>query len=112
MTVRFLLIKHLSLGFGVLLKRESADVGKIYFAESQSSKSVSLSHPYLSVAEGLTLSKFVSLGLFEGLFDEQTKERGRETKSPHQTIFRSRDLLHASRGYPWDAQSGTTIDFK
>ena len=83
MTVRFLLIKHLSLGFGVLLKRESADVGKIYFAESQSSKSVSLSHPYLSVAEGLTLSKFVSLGLFEGLFDEQTKERGREYLDNH-----------------------------
>ena len=83
MTSRFLLIKHLSLGFGVLLKRENADVGKIYFAETKATKSVILSHPYLSVAEGLTLSKFVSLGLFEGLFDEQTKERGREYLDGH-----------------------------
>ncbi|MBQ6731320.1 MAG: SWIM zinc finger family protein [Bacilli bacterium] len=78
MTTRFLLIKHLSLGFGVLLKRENADVGKIYFAEAKAAKSVILSHPYLSVAEGLSLSKFVSMGLYEGLFDEQTKNMGRE----------------------------------
>ena len=83
MTTRFLLIKHLSLGFGVLLKRENADVGKIYFAETRAAKSVILSHPYLSVAEGLTLSKFVSLGLYEGLFDEQTKEKGREYLENH-----------------------------
>ena len=83
MTSRFLLIKHLSLGLGVLLKRENADVGKIYFAETHTSKSVILSHPYLAVAEGLTLSKFVSLGLFEGLFDEQTKEKGREYLDGH-----------------------------
>ena len=83
MTSRFLLIKHLSLGFGVLLKRENADVGKIYFAETKATKSVILSHPYLSVAEGLTLSKFVSLGLYEGLFDEQTKAKGREYLDNH-----------------------------
>ena len=83
MTSRFLLIKHLSLGFGVLLKRENADVGKIYFAETKATKSVILSHPYLSVAQGLTLSKFVSLGLYEGLFDDQTKERGREYLDGH-----------------------------
>ena len=83
MTSRFLLIKHLSLGFGVLLKRENADVGKIYFAETKATKSVILSHPYLSVAEGLTLSKFVSLGLYEGLFDEQTKIQGREYLDNH-----------------------------
>ena len=83
MTTRFLLIKHLSLGFGVLLKRENADIGKIYFAETRAAKSVILSHPYLSVAEGLTLSKFVSLGLYEGLFDEQTKEKGREYLENH-----------------------------
>ena len=83
MTSRFLLIKHLSLGFGVLLKRENADVGKIYFAETRATKSVILSHPYLSVAQGLTLSKFVSLGLYEGLFDERTKEMGREYLDNH-----------------------------
>ena len=73
MTTRFLLIKHLSLGLGVLLKRENSDVGKIYFGESKATKSVSLSHPYLSVAENVTLRKFVSLGLYEGLFDDQTR---------------------------------------
>ena len=83
MTTRYLLIKHLSLGFGVLLKRENADVGKIYFAESRAVKSVILSHPYLSVADNLTLSKFVSLGLYEGLFEEQTKQLGREYLDGH-----------------------------
>ena len=78
MTSRYLLIKHLSLGFGVLLKRENADVGKIYFAEARAVKSVILSHPYLSVADNLTLSKFVSLGLYEGLFDDQIKARAQE----------------------------------
>ena len=78
MSTRFLLIKHLSLGYGVLIKRENNDLGKIYFADAKSTKSVILSHPYLSVAEGLTLSKFVSLGLYEGLFDASTKERARE----------------------------------
>ena len=83
MTTRYLLIKHLSLGFGVLIKRENADVGKIYFAESRAVKSVILSHPYLSVADNLTLSKFVSLGLYEGLFEEQTKQLGREYLDGH-----------------------------
>lgn len=84
MTSRFLLIKHLSLGFGVLLKRENADIGKIYFAESQATKSVILSHPYLSVADkNLTLTKFVSLGLYEGLFDEQAKEKAKEYIDNH-----------------------------
>ena len=73
MNTRYLLIKHLSLGFGVLLKRENTDVGKIYFAESKTVKSVILSNPYLSVADNLSLKKFVSLGLYEGLFDEQTR---------------------------------------
>ena len=75
MAIRYLIIKHLSLGYGVLLKRENNDLGKIYFAEAKSSKSVVLSHPSLSVAEGLSLSKFVSLGLYEGLFDNATKEK-------------------------------------
>ena len=83
MTSRFLLIKHLSLGFGVLLKRENADVGRIYFAESHTVKSVILSHPCLSVADNLTLSKFVSLGLYEGLFDEQAKEKAQEYLDNH-----------------------------
>ena len=83
MTTRYLLIKHLSLGFGVLIKREQSDVGKIYFAETRAVKSVILSHPYLSVAEGLTLSKFVSLGLYEGLFDDQTKEKAKEYLDGH-----------------------------
>lgn len=78
MSTRFLIIKHLSLGYGVLLKRESNDIGKIYFADSKTVKSVILSHPYISVAENLTLNKFVSLGLYEGLFDASTKERARE----------------------------------
>ena len=78
MTSRYLLIKHLSLGFGVLLKRENADIGRIYFAETRQVKSVILSHPYLSVADNLTLSKFVSLGLYEGLFEEQSKENAQE----------------------------------
>ena len=75
MTTRYLIIKHLSLGYGVLLKRENNDLGQIYFADSKSSKSVILSNPYLSVAENLTLSKFVSLGLFEGLFDQTIKKK-------------------------------------
>lgn len=75
MASRYLLIKHLSLGYGVLLKRENNDLGQIYFADSKSSKSVILSNPYLSVAENLTLSKFVSLGLFEGLFDQNIKKK-------------------------------------
>ena len=83
MTSRYLLIKHLSLGFGVLLKRENADVGRIYFAETRQIKSVILSHPYLSVADNLTLSKFVSLGLYEGLFDEQAKEKAQEYLDNH-----------------------------
>lgn len=83
MTTRYLLIKHLSLGFGVLLKRENADVGKIFFAETRAVKSVILSHPYLSVADNLTLSKFVSLGLYEGLFDDQTKASAREFLDNH-----------------------------
>ncbi len=75
MASRYLLIKHLSLGYGVLLKRENNDLGQIYFADSKSSKSVILSNPYLSVAENLTLTKFVSLGLFEGLFDQTIKKK-------------------------------------
>ena len=78
MASRYLLIKHLSLGYGVLLKRENNDLGKIYFADSKSTKSVILSNPYLSVAENLTLSKFVSLGLYEGLFDQNTKAKAKE----------------------------------
>ena len=78
MASRYLLIKHLSLGYGVLLKRENNDLGKIYFADSKSTKSVILSNPYLSVAENLTLSKFVSLGLFEGLFDQNVKQKAEE----------------------------------
>ena len=83
MTSRYLLIKHLSLGFGVLLKRENADIGRIYFAETHQVKSVILSHPYLSVADNLTLSKFVSLGLYEGLFEEQSKENAQEYLDNH-----------------------------
>ena len=83
MTSRYLLIKHLSLGFGVLLKRENADVGRIYFAETRQIKSVILSHPYLSVADNLTLSKFVSLGLYEGLFEQQTKDNAQEYLDNH-----------------------------
>ena len=78
MASRYLLIKHLSLGYGVLLKRENNDLGRIYFADAKSAKSVVLSHPYLSVANNLTLNKFVSLGLYEGLFDNDTKEKARE----------------------------------
>lgn len=78
MATRYLIIKHLSLGYGVLLKRENNDFGKIYFAESKSTKTVILSHPYLSVAEKISLNKFVSLGLYEGLFDEDTKRRAKD----------------------------------
>ena len=77
MAVRYLLIKHLSLGYGVLLKRENNDLGKIYFGD-QGTKSVVLSHPSLTVADNLSLSKFVSLGLYEGLFDQGTKNRAKE----------------------------------
>ena len=83
MTTRYLLIKHLSLGFGVLLKRENSDIGQIYFAETKATKSVVLSHPYLSVAENLSLSKFVTLGLFEGLFDQSTKEQAKPYLDGH-----------------------------
>ena len=83
MAIRYLIIKHLSLGYGVLLKREDNDLGKIYFSDAKSSKSVILSHPYLSVAEGLSLSKFVSLGLYEGIFDAQTKEKAKDYFDNH-----------------------------
>ena len=83
MAVRYLIIKHLSLGYGVLLKRENNDLGKIYFSDAKSSKSVILSHPYLSVAEGLSLNKFVSLGLYEGLFDNAVKEQAQEYLDGH-----------------------------
>ena len=83
MTTRYLLIKHLSLGFGVLLKRENSDIGQIYFAEAKATKSVVLSHPYLAVAENLSLSKFVTLGLFEGLFDQSTKEQAQPYLDGH-----------------------------
>ena len=83
MAIRYLIIKHLSLGYGVLLKRENNDLGKIYFSDAKSSKSVILSHPYLSVAEGLSLNKFVSLGLYEGLFDNAVKEQAQEYLDGH-----------------------------
>ena len=78
MAVRYLILKHLSLGCGVLIKREPNDVGRVFFADSQSTKNVLLSHPMLSVAENISLSKFVSLRLYEGLFDNETKERAKD----------------------------------
>ena len=78
MAVRYLILKHLSLGYGVLIKREANDIGHVYFADAKSSKQVLLSHPNLAVAENITLSKFVSLGLYEGLFDNATKAKGSE----------------------------------
>ena len=83
MAVRYLIIKHLSLGYGVLLKRENNDLGKIYFSDAKSSKSVILSHPYLSVADSLSLNKFVSLGLYEGFFDNSIKEQAKEYFDGH-----------------------------
>ena len=78
MAVRYLILKHLSLGYGVLLKREASDVGHVFFADTKSTKQVLLSHPNLAVAENITLSKFVSLGLYEGLFDSATKGKAME----------------------------------
>ena len=78
MAVRYLILKHLSLGYGVLLKREASDVGHVFFADTKSTKQVLLSHPNLAVAENITLSKFVSLGLYEGLFDSVTKGKAME----------------------------------
>ena len=83
MAIRYLIIKHLSLGYGVLLKRENNDLGKIYFSDAKSSKSVILSHPYLSVADNISLNKFVSLGLYEGLFDNATKEQAKDYFDGH-----------------------------
>ena len=56
MATRYLIIKHLSLGYGVLLKRDNNDLGIIYFADAKGTKSVVLSHPYLSVANNLSLT--------------------------------------------------------
>ena len=75
MAVRYLILKHVSLGYGVLVKREPNDVGLVFFADAKSTKNVILSHPLLSVADNISLSKFVSLGLFEGLFDQATKQK-------------------------------------
>ena len=75
MAVRYLILKHLSLGYGVLLKREANDIGHIFFSDTKSTKQVLLSHPNLAVAENVTLTKFVSLGLYEGLFDSATKAK-------------------------------------
>ena len=78
MAVRFLVLKHVSLGYGVLVKREPNDIGVVYFADAKSTKNVVLSHPLLSVADNMSLSKFVTLGLYEGLFDANTKNKGKE----------------------------------
>ena len=78
MAVLYLILKHLSLGCGVIIKREPNDVGRVFFSDTQSVKNVLLSHPMLSVAENISLSKFVSLRLYEGLFDNETKERAKE----------------------------------
>ena len=75
MAVRYLILKHVSLGYGVLIKREPNDIGRVFFADSKSTKNVILSHPLLSVADNISLSKFVTLGLYEGLFDTNTKNK-------------------------------------
>ena len=75
MAVRYLILKHVSLGYGVLIKREANDIGRVFFADAKSSKNVVLSHPLLAVADNISLSKFVSLSLYEGLFDSATKEK-------------------------------------
>ena len=75
MAVRYLILKHVSLGYGVLIKREPNDIGRVYFADAKSTKNVILSHPLLSVADNISLSKFVTLGLYEGLFDTNTKNK-------------------------------------
>ena len=75
MAVRFLILKHVSLGYGVLIKREPNDIGRVFFAETKATKNVILSHPMLSVADNISLSKFVSLGLYEGIFDANTKNK-------------------------------------
>ena len=75
MAVRYLILKHVSLGYGILLKREPNDIGRVFFADDKTTKNIVLSHPLLSVAENISLSKFVSLGLYEGLFDAATKQK-------------------------------------
>ena len=75
MAVRYLILKHVSLGYGVLIKREPNDIGRVFFADAKSTKNVVLSHPLLSVADNMSLSKFVNLGLYEGLFDANTKNK-------------------------------------
>ena len=78
MAVRYLILKHVSLGYGMLLKREPNDIGRVFFADDRTTKNIVLSHPLLSVAENISLSKFVSLGLFEGLFDANTKQKAND----------------------------------
>ena len=78
MAVRYLIVKHLSLGFGVLVKRENNNIGQIYFADVKATKNVTLSHPSISVAENISLTKFVNLGLYEGLFSQDEKKRAEE----------------------------------
>lgn len=85
MTCRYLIVKHLSLGPGVLLKRESNDQGVIYFSGIKSIKSVVLSHPYLSVAQNLNLNQFVTLGLYEGIFNSDVKNSAKEYFDNHIT---------------------------
>ncbi len=75
MAVRYLILKHVSLGYGILIKREPNDIGRVFFAETKATKNVILSHPMLSVADNISLSKFVSLGLYEGIFDANTKNK-------------------------------------
>ena len=78
MAVRYLILKHVSLGYGMLLKREPNDIGRVFFADDKTTKNIVLSHPLLSVADNISLSKFVSLGLFEGLFDATTKQKAND----------------------------------
>ena len=78
MAVRYLILKHQSLGYGVLVKRDSGDIGHVFFADGKIKRQVLLTHPLMSVAEDVNLAKFVTLELYEGLFDSWTKEKGLE----------------------------------
>ena len=74
--LNFKVIKHYSLGYGIVTKKENGDIGAVGF-EDGSKKTMMLSNDSISNAN-LTFKDFVSKGLFEHLFDEWSKVKAKD----------------------------------
>ena len=47
MAVRYLILKHVSLGYGILLKREPNDIGRVFFADDRNVKNIVLQRLFI-----------------------------------------------------------------